>query len=201
MLRLLEENGPLALRPYQQGALVANWLRKQFADAEARVEPNDVLSEWDVIVEKTDFETPSLDAVAFWAHGSQPHIVYNDSEKHRANQGELRATLAHEICHLLIDRLTALPLSAVTRGAMDKSVEQRANAFAAEFLCPRKLAEAEYLDSQDVPPAIGRLTERFGVSRELAALQLGKSTAINDRRHQSEIEAIGPAGATYRWSR
>lgn len=187
------------IRPYQQGRALAIWLRKQVADPSGRVDPELLLTEWDVIFDKEDFGTEELDAVAFWAHSRQPVILWNDSEKHRENEGARRATLAHEIAHLLVDRLTALPLSAVARGAMDRKLEQRANAFAAEFLCPEEEVEAEYLQAGDVELAISRTTARFGVSRELAALQLGKSGRVSDLHHQQKIESIGPRKASYWW--
>ena len=199
-LRELESRDATLPRPYQQGHALARWLRREAADASGRVEPERLLSQWNVIVDKMDFGTHALDAVAFWAHGRQPTILWNESEKHQDNVGARRATLAHEICHLLIDRPEALPLSVVARGAVDRRLEQRANAFAAEFLCPRDEAAAEYRRAGDVQSAIARLTFRFGVSQELAALQLAKSRAVTDRSHQREVEIVGPPGASYPWS-
>jgi Zn-dependent peptidase ImmA (M78 family) len=196
----LEAREALLPRPYQQGHALAKWLRQTVGDQTRRVEPEQLLSQWNVVVDKIDFDTRALDAVAFWAHGRQPNILWNDSEKHQQNTGARRATLAHEICHLLVDRPKALPLSVVARGAIDRQLEQRANAFAAEFLCPQDEASAEYRDVGDVRSAISRLTFRFGVSQELAAMQLAKSLIVTDRKHQMEIESIGPPGAFYPWS-
>ncbi len=49
------------------------------------------------------------------------------------------------------------------------------------------------------PKATNGVTLRFGVSDELAAMQLAKSRIVTDRRHQQEIESIGPPGAFYPW--
>jgi Zn-dependent peptidase ImmA (M78 family) len=187
-------------RAYQQGRALGHWLRRVVVDPSGRGEPKQLLAQWNVVVDKVDFDTRAIDAVAFWAHGRQPNILWNDSEKHRENEGARRATLAHEICHLLVDRPKSLPLSVVQRGAVDRKLEQRANAFAAEFLCPQDDAAAEYRHVADVTQAIKRLTDRFGVSQELAAMQLAKSRAVTDRQHQREIESIGPPGASYPWS-
>ena len=197
----LEANEATLAKPYQQGRFLGNWLRAQVADDSGRVEPEAILSDWDVAVDKEDFGTRKLDAVAFWAHSRHPTILWNDSEKHRENKGARRATLAHEICHLLIDRLASLPLTAVAQGAMNRKLEQRANAFAAEFLCPQGEVEAEYIRTASVEQAINRCTSRFGVSKELAAVQLGKSAAVTNLNHQREIVTIGPPGAFYRWDR
>jgi Zn-dependent peptidase ImmA (M78 family) len=198
-LKELESFEATLRRPYQQGHALANWLRQSVADSTGRVEPEGLLSQWSVVVDKVDFDTRAIDAVAFWAHGRRPNILWNDSEKHRENEGARRATLAHEICHLLVDRPEGLPLSAVALGAMDRKLEQRANAFAAEFLCPQDEAAAEYRYAGDLGSAINRITFRFSVSKGLAAMQLAKSHAVTDRGHQREIESIGPPGASYPW--
>lgn len=188
-------------RPYQQGRALADWLRGRFGTAMGRVEPEQLLSGWNVPVSMHDFSTRSLDAVAFWAHGRRPTILCNASEKHRQNEGARRATLAHEICHLLVDRYGSLPLSAVVGGAMERMAEKRANAFAAQFLCPKQEAGAEFHSDRNVTEAVTRLTIRFGVSKELASIQLARSGEVNDSNAQAELESLGPPNATYPWSR
>jgi len=188
-------------RPFQQGHALANWLRRQVASAGGRIDPESLLGECGVAVRGLDFSTPRLDAVAFWAHGRQPAILWNASEKHQQNEGARRATLAHEICHLLVDRQDALPLAAVVGGAMERRLEQRANAFAAELLCPRQEAGAEYRRMHDVGAALNNLTRCFGVSTELASLQLARSGAVAEVDHQRQLEQSGPSGAFYPWGR
>ena len=80
-------------RPYQQGRALATWLRESLGDSSSRVEPELLLSNWAVPVSMYDFETRRLDAVAYRAHGRQPTILCNSSEKHRENDGARRATL------------------------------------------------------------------------------------------------------------
>jgi Zn-dependent peptidase ImmA (M78 family) len=188
-------------RPYQQGRALANWLRESLAAPSGRVEPEQLLSNWGVPVSMQDLATRWLDAVAVWGHGRQPMVVCNSSEKHRDNEGARRATLAHEICHLLIDRCGSLPLSAVVGGAMEQSTEKRANAFAAEFLCPRREAGEEFRRDRNVSEAVRQLTVRFGVSKELASMQLANSGELNDPNDQTELESLGPPRATYPWRR
>jgi Zn-dependent peptidase ImmA (M78 family) len=188
-------------RPYQQGRALANWLRERLPAPSGRVEPEQLLSNWEVRVSMHDFSTRSLDAVAFWAHGRRPTILCNASEKHQQNEGARRATFAHEICHLLVDRCGSLPLSAVVGGAMGQVPEKRANAFAAQFLCPRQEAGAEFRRTQSVKEAVKQLTIRFGVSKELASIQLANSGEVSDPNSQAELELLGPARAIYPWSR
>lgn len=185
--------------PFQQGHALAIWLRSQLNNPTDRVEPDELLSTWSVSVRGFDFAVASLDAVAFWAHGKRPCVLWNSSEKHNRNEGARRATLAHEICHLLVDRTNALPLSAVVGGPMDKRLEQRANAFAAELLCPRREAGLDYRYDRDVGASIRRLTRRYGVSNELAVLQLARSGEHFDIAAKHEIRQLGPSDAIYPW--
>jgi hypothetical protein len=187
-------------RPYQQGLALARWLRARTVGRDGRVEPEQLLASWHVTVDGVDFSARSLDAVAFWAHGHNPTVLWNRSDKHVNNAGARRATLSHEICHLLIDRSETLPLAAVVGGAMERRLEQRANAFAAEFLCPRNEAFTEYQRSHTVRATIDELTTRFGVSNGLAALQLARSGQSFNLDAQREIENLGPQGAHYPWS-
>ena len=84
---------------------------------------------------------------------------------------------------------------------MEQSPEKRANAFAAEFLCPRGEAGAEFRRRRSVSETVRQLTSRFGVSNELASMQLANSGKVNDRNAQAELESLGPAHATYPWTR
>jgi Zn-dependent peptidase ImmA (M78 family) len=165
-----------------------------------RAEPEVLLSDWGVSVGQYDFSSTSVDAIAYWAHDHSPRVLWNPHVKHTSNEGARRATLSHEICHLLVDR-SALPLTAVVGGAMERRLEQRANAFAAEFLCPRREAAAEYQRDRDVVETIHRLTDRFGVSDELATLQLARSGQYFSTQGLCDIEELGPPGASYPWSR
>jgi Zn-dependent peptidase ImmA (M78 family) len=84
---------------------------------------------------------------------------------------------------------------------MEQVPEKRANAFAAEFLCPRQEAGTEFRTNPGVKEAVKRLTLRFGVSKELASIQLANSGEVNDPNAQAELESLGPIHATYPWSR
>jgi Zn-dependent peptidase ImmA (M78 family) len=66
-----------------------------------------------------------------------PSIIANI--RGRKNQWwTLRSTLAHELCHVLFDRVPASPIGIASRRDQRESVEQRANAFGVYFLAPRR---------------------------------------------------------------
>lgn len=98
-----------------------------------------------------------------------------------------RSALAHEICHLLIDRPHALPVAEVLGGQVPRWAEQRANAFAAELLLPRVQAERLCRQAADPVAAASRLEGDYQVSRKLTLHQiinseLGPSLSPSERQ-------------------
>jgi Zn-dependent peptidase ImmA (M78 family) len=187
---------------YKQGQRLALSLRHDhdlFTERSERADPERLLNRLGVRVERWALDSRSLDAVAVWGRGAAPWIVVNDHEKHAANLGAERATIAHELCHLLVDRQDVLPLSAVVGGIMDRTAEQRANAFAAEFLCPRFYVRQAYDQLMSAGDVIDQVTKHFGVSRELAALQLARAGCYLTASDQREVEEIVQSDASLPW--
>ena len=54
-------------------------------------------------------------------------MLLNLDARYASSSGRRRATLAHEICHLLVDRGSALPLVEVLGGRTAEHVERRAS--------------------------------------------------------------------------
>jgi Zn-dependent peptidase ImmA (M78 family) len=79
---------------------------------------------------------------------------------------------------LLVDRQGALPFSEVLGGHTPLYVEQRARAFAAEFLLARSSAVSAIRKYDCLEESLERLKQKFGVSVELAALQIKNSDAF-----------------------
>ena len=65
-------------------------------------------------------------------------------------------------------------IAEVLGGSVPSAVEERANAFAAEFLLPEVAAGDVYRNTADVQEAFKRLAARFGVTYTLAAWQILK---------------------------
>ena len=86
-------------------------------------------------------------------------------------------TLAHEICHLLLDRDGALPVAEVLNGNSPERLEKRARAFAAELLLPRNVAAKEVRMAASVNVAVTTLSSVYEVSTELACWQIINSDA------------------------
>ena len=109
-----------------------------------KVDVESVLERLGVEVRTVGLHCEGLDAVAAWgSHG--PVVVVNPDGMHAKSAAGRRATLAHELCHLLLDRERRLPVADVQGRSVRPSharLERRANAFAAEFLLPPLSAAA-----------------------------------------------------------
>jgi Zn-dependent peptidase ImmA (M78 family)/DNA-binding transcriptional regulator YiaG len=109
--------------------------------------------------------------------GDRRAIVVNLSGRNR-HVYVRRNTIAHELGHLLFDppsRLNSLRVDEygeleVPSELLLDAVEQRANAFAAEFLAPQSEVVARY--NSGVADPVGTVMDEFGVSFTVARYQL-----------------------------
>ncbi|WP_372399776.1 ImmA/IrrE family metallo-endopeptidase [Azospirillum sp. HJ39] len=160
-------------KPYEQGHTVAKWVRNRLALPEGRIDIEGMLRGWGVAIEDIDLGTSLIDAIAAWGdHG--PVVIVNRAGKRSGSPRGRRATMAHELCHLLIDRTGALPVAEVqgNRVRTDQTVEARANAFGAELLLPTEVAARTLRQTGDIEMAVEELMDRFDVSRLLALRQM-----------------------------
>jgi IrrE N-terminal-like domain len=208
-MEFVESDGLAAARPHVQGNELAIWLRRTLEMSASRtVDPERVLLKGlNVDVRLVDFGIPSLDAVAVWGQKYGPAVLLNQTS-HRIrvfghmgkiwNNGALRVTAAHELCHLLLDSKHTLSAVDVLGGRMPVRIEQRAKAFAAEFLLPSKEAgdvwrnEGYPLDLDSVHRIIKMLCKKYMVTESVAAWQIqhGASAANWDDLDQVLDELV-----------
>lgn len=178
---------------HESGYRLAQWARSQLpVGLKKYVDINAVLEELKVKVTSSGFGSDHIEAIAFWgSHG--PCIMFNDDREHASNDKRKRMTLAHEFCHLLVDRRNALPAAEVLGGCVDLYVERRANAFAAELLLPRESVEREREKEKTEKPRSLRellsvLCQDFGVSKMVACAQISNSRVFQTlQRHEQEF--------------
>jgi Zn-dependent peptidase ImmA (M78 family) len=178
-------------KPWSQGYELAQWYRaKQSVTAPSgRVDPEAIISGLSVKVSVIDFGNEALDAIACWGPHYGPAVLLN-SNSHNADNAGKRATLAHELCHLLADRREALPLGDVINGNVPHWFEQRANAFAAELLLPRHIAMKAATEHQDIIDCVRELTSRFEVSKEIASWQIRNSGFILSEAAKAKLQQM-----------
>ena len=159
-----------------------------------RVDPDKILRSWGVEIQEFPIPDSNLDAVAVWGACHTPTILLNPvGPRSRQVKGQ-RVTLAHEMCHILVDLDGALPVVDVLglSGNVHRAIEQRANAFAAEFLLPRfegfnfiKKALNFVYDQAErntaLERAIGELAEVYGLSHETVAWQILNSHSVESK--------------------
>ena len=174
-------------KPHVLGHSAAEWARSRFGVSEdSRVDIEGILLSLNVQVVDVDLEAPGIEAIAAWGTYGPTVLVNLAGMKSRYPAGR-RATLAHELGHFIIDRDGALPVAEAT-GKVVKTptkIEQRAGAFAAEFLLPRRVACSLLRRYGDVQITLEKLTSTYGVSKELALWQM--------RNHPDDAAGPSPA--------
>lgn len=182
--------------PHEQGYRLARWLRRDLLlsndepfDTEAR------LKALNVLVQDLPLPTDEVDAVCAWGPRHGPAIFVNPLGVHAQGDRGRHATLAHELCHLLVDRGTNLAVAEVRGPNAPASVEARANAFAAELLVPQATAAAAMKNASatSVGGIVLNLCEKFFASRSIVAWQAINSGASLSRSVEAELRKLaGP---------
>ncbi len=189
------ETGP----PHQQGYWAAARLRQELGTNEQKViEPREYLEQWGVLIEVFERESCPVEAVTAWGERHGPVIIVNHAASSRAgHEYGQRATMAHELAHLILDREGAMPAGEVLGGRTPEYPEKRARAFAAEFLLPRKTAETAVRRHASLEEAAQYLQKTYRVSTELLAWQINNSCArmllSDEERTRLELWKTGRA--------
>ncbi|PJB37045.1 MAG: hypothetical protein CO108_21990 [Deltaproteobacteria bacterium CG_4_9_14_3_um_filter_63_12] len=158
---------------FEQGQALARWFRRRWnLDSARPASPQQLLAELGVHVEDVDLGVREIEALAVWSGRRGPAVFVNRSGRHSQSVGGRNATLAHELCHLLVDRAHSLPVAEVLGGRAPEGPEQRANAFAAELLIPQDAAARELTYAQDRKAALYHLVETYGASRQVVGWQV-----------------------------
>ena len=90
--------------------------------------------------------------------GDRAAMAINPSFAHGEALEVRRFSLAHELCHLMVDREGAVSLAIASGPWAPRDLEQRANAFAAAFLMPSPLVGGLVGESEsDDPSDLARL--------------------------------------------
>ncbi len=100
------------------------------------VDIHSVLQRLEIPVTKIDLSDDAIRAVSVFGPTQVPHIFCNRRTRWGESFEVERFTLAHELCHLLLDREHGDELAIATGPWAQLGIEQRANAFANAFLMP-----------------------------------------------------------------
>jgi Zn-dependent peptidase ImmA (M78 family) len=189
-------------KDYEKGYELALWLRGKLGLNHAYFDVERQVHNWKVQINEIVLDDCDLHAVACWGKNHGPALLLNTGNRARPQKAEgKRSTLAHEVCHLLADRVRSLPAAEVLGGNTPLHVERRANAFSAEMLLPRETAMAVMRRSDSATVALDELSRTFGVSRQLAALQIYNHPSfpdalnLQDRSYIRQVARLADGGS------
>ncbi len=156
------------LSPGEQGS----WLGEHAcelldAGADSWVDIHSVLRRLGIQFTGIDLSDDEVRAISVFGPTQRPHVFCNRRTRWGQSPEVERFTLAHELCHLLLDREYGDELAVATGPWAPLAIEQRANAFAAAFLMPTwLLRDALNLTalSADDPEAIRTMSTTMRVS-------------------------------------
>lgn len=176
--------------PYEQGVHAANWLRQRCnLSSEGRADPIATLRRYDVHLLQEHIGPSVLDALAIWGSAHGPAVIFNLASRRLTRNGggissrALKIIAAHELCHMVLDFRRTLAAVDILDSRMPVIAEQRANAFAAEFMLPAQTAVGLWRLSalpqtrDGLSSFLDRLSDRFDVSRVVAGWQLDHGLA------------------------
>jgi hypothetical protein len=198
--------GLIPMKPFGEGEELAKfarqWLRIGWSEY---VDIFDIANKLGITVLTDAVEPPTFDGLAIAGKRYGPGAFIN-TEGRRIKRGAAdltrdagaRVNLAHELCHLLIDRDHSLGAIEVLRSRMPAMIESRARAFAGEFLLPAAAA-ADVWDSAESPisreklePLLEELADRYGVSFSVAAWKLQHGAHEKGQELSAALDVLAP---------
>lgn len=194
-------------RPFVQGEVAACRAREVLHISSGhRVDIFAVAQALGVEVRSLAVEPRSFDGLAIWGSKFGPGAFLNTgSSRHRIKDGippdenaSLRVTLAHELCHILLDGDHTLGAIEVLKSRMPVSTEQRAKSFAGEFLLPTSSAAALWIQKgrssgrQALEELVEDLVRQYGVTRSVAAWKLEHAAQSHEVDLAAILDSIAP---------
>ena len=200
-------------RPFVQGEAAARFVRERLQIPDGQ--PVDVFviaKNLGIEIRHTGQEPATLDGLAIWGERFGPGVFLNESSSRIRDRNTsdvehrlgARVTLAHELCHLLLDgahalsALEILKASEILKARMPAGVEQRAKSFAGEFLLPTRIAD-QHWQGAGKPihlNALRKLTKtlagRYQITRSVAAWKLEHAARSHDINLEVILDAVAP---------
>lgn len=157
--------------PFEQGYDLAEELLDTLSmpGSETHVDIRSLLERLGIVCIEQALKTSTIRGVAIAGEGYTPTILINKTSDYNSTEAGKRFTLAHELCHVLYDRVRARRIAHVSGPWTSPGVEKRANAFAAMFLMPRALLRRLAATGQ---------WDRQGIEDAAATMQVGVSALV-----------------------
>jgi len=172
------------LTPGEQGG----WLGEQACQllvensGQSWIDIRKIVSDLGIETDSISLSDEEIRAVSVFGPTQRPKIYCNMETKWGTSSEVRRFTLAHELCHLLLDRNRANELAVASGPWAPLLVEQRANAFAASFLMPAWLLR-DSLSALD-----GDLRDLDTISHLARNLHVSTSSLIDRLHNLGELD-------------
>lgn len=194
-------------RPFVQGEAAARFVRERLRIPDGR--PVDVFviaKNLGIDIRHTDQEPATLDGLAIWGKRFGPGVFLNESSSRIRARGMsdikksrgARVTLAHELCHLLLDGAHAISALEILKARMPAGVEQRAKSFAGEFLLPTRIADQDWqgagkpTDRAALGTLVDNLVDQYQVTHSVAAWKLEHAARGHDINLEVILDSLAP---------
>jgi Zn-dependent peptidase ImmA (M78 family) len=136
----LEQAGSASAQDYEQGnALAAEVLARLALDQEKVIDVAGVMDNLGIRRDDVKLDDRGTRAVSVLGPDQRPAVFINANFRWGASKRIRRTSLAHELCHLLVDRGRAVRLAVMSGPWAPVDIERRAGAFAAALLMPPQL--------------------------------------------------------------
>jgi Zn-dependent peptidase ImmA (M78 family) len=162
-------SGPVGGTPWEQGYEFAERALEALAlDGDGSIDIEHLLVDrLGVRIDPSMLSDARLRGVAIAGPQHHPAVIPNDTHPRNLSYEGRRFTLAHELCHLLVDRRAGRRLAIASGPWAPVEIEQRANAFAAYFLMPPDRVQRVVADLSEPlasPAGVRSVAETFGTS-------------------------------------
>lgn len=163
----------LSRKRFVQGEVAARFVRDWLGvGLDSPIDLRTTFERLAINMRAADVEPESLDGLAIWGASHGPGVFLNLASQRVSEVGSpspwddpaMRVTLAHELCHLLLDGAHAVSAVDVLKSRIPVGIEQRAKSFAGEFLLPSRTAALRW-------EARGRPHDREGIRTVLLELE------------------------------
>jgi hypothetical protein len=193
--------------PFQQGEAAARFVRERLEiPADQFVKVFEIIAGLGIELRHAPAEPPTLAGLAIWGNRYGPGVFLNESsgrilrreDKNVTTSLGARVTLAHELCHLLLDGGHALSAIEVLKARMPAGVEQRAKSFAGELLLPTKTAGWHWREAgcpsnrTDLDLLVKKLVDIFLVTRSVAAWKVEHAARADNVDLGVVLDAVAP---------
>jgi Zn-dependent peptidase ImmA (M78 family) len=154
--------------PWEQGYELADLVRQVVLESlPPTTDIHDVFEAVGIGIDAITLTDPRIRGIAIAGPQHRPAALVNQSHPRNQSDEGRRFTLAHELCHLILDRRIGRKLAVASGPWAPIEIEQRANAFAAYFLMPPDEIQAVLAElDQELATheGIRAVAERFGTS-------------------------------------